>query len=186
MGAGRTELLETLFGVYPERRVRGRIAIGGATGHRARRGRRSAPGSAFVTEDRKTQSLTPDQLSVAHNITLAALGTLPAFRPHSPPCRGVRCSAPSQQLRSRRPSAGARSTSSRAATSRRSSSQVPADPTRRCCCSTSRPAASTSAPRPRSMRYQRLARRGRILDGVVRAAELLAMCDRILVLCEGG
>lgn len=72
MGAGRTELLETLYGVYPPRRVRGRISVAG------REQRITSPrdairaGLAFVTEDRKGQSLLT-RLSVGHNMTLAAL-----------------------------------------------------------------------------------------------------------------
>ncbi len=74
MGAGRTELLETLFGVHAPRWTRGRVTLGG---------REQAPfaspaaalgaGLAFVTEDRKEQSLVLGA-SVGHNITLAALG----------------------------------------------------------------------------------------------------------------
>ena len=71
MGAGRTELLETLFGVYPP------------PGHGPGPDQRQAAafnspeeaiaaGLAFVTEDRKNQSLIV-RLSVAHNMTLAAL-----------------------------------------------------------------------------------------------------------------
>lgn len=74
MGAGRTELLETLYGVYGPRRTAGRMTLGGreqavltspAAALRA--------GLAFVTEDRKEKSLVLG-LSVGHNITLAALG----------------------------------------------------------------------------------------------------------------
>jgi len=72
MGAGRTELLETLFGVYPERRVRGRIEIAGQMRRIASPRDAIRAGLAFVTEDRKTQSLIL-KLSVAHNLTLAAL-----------------------------------------------------------------------------------------------------------------
>jgi ABC-type sugar transport system ATPase subunit len=72
MGAGRTELLETLFGVYPERRVRGRIAIEGEPRRISSPEEAIHAGLAFVTEDRKTQSLIL-KLSVAHNLTLAAL-----------------------------------------------------------------------------------------------------------------
>ena len=72
LGAGRTELLQTLFGVYPRKRVQGSIQIEG------REQRFNSPidaiaaGVAFVTEDRKNQSLIMLS-SVAHNITLAAL-----------------------------------------------------------------------------------------------------------------
>ena len=68
MGAGRTELLETLFGVYGPVRV----FIGG------RERRIGSPqdalraGLALVTEDRKGKSLVLP-LSVGHNTTLASL-----------------------------------------------------------------------------------------------------------------
>ena len=72
MGAGRTELLEALFGVYPPRRVRGRVVLGGRERRIASPQEAIRAGLAFVTEDRKTQSLIM-KLSVGHNVTLAAL-----------------------------------------------------------------------------------------------------------------
>ncbi len=72
MGAGRTELLETLFGVYGRGQVRGRIFIAGRKRHIGSPQEAIAAGLAFVTEDRKTQSLI-SILSVRHNMTLAAL-----------------------------------------------------------------------------------------------------------------
>lgn len=72
MGAGRTELLEAMFGVYPARQVTGTVTVAG----RVRRinSPRAAirSGLAFVTEDRKRQGLVL-KLSVLHNMTLAAL-----------------------------------------------------------------------------------------------------------------
>jgi ABC-type sugar transport system ATPase subunit len=73
MGAGRTELLETLFGVHPRQRVRGRVVLDGQERRIASPADAIRAGLAFVTEDRKTQSLVL-KLSVAHNLTLAALG----------------------------------------------------------------------------------------------------------------
>ena len=75
MGAGRTELLQTLFGVYPARQVRGRIIVAGQEQHLISPQLALEAGLAFVTEDRKNQSLIM-KLSVGHNITLA---TLPKF-----------------------------------------------------------------------------------------------------------
>jgi ribose transport system ATP-binding protein len=72
MGAGRTELLETLFGVYPPSRVTGRIVLDGREQHNHSPEDAIAAGFAFVTEDRKLQSLVTG-MSVAHNVTLAAL-----------------------------------------------------------------------------------------------------------------
>jgi ribose transport system ATP-binding protein len=72
MGAGRTEVLETLFGVHPARSARGNIFLDGQATHiRSPRGA-IARGLAFVTEDRKAQSLITS-LSVRFNITLSAL-----------------------------------------------------------------------------------------------------------------
>ncbi|HEU5431122.1 MAG TPA: sugar ABC transporter ATP-binding protein, partial [Thermomicrobiales bacterium] len=73
MGAGRTELLETLFGVHPPRRVHGRVTIGGRERRIASPRVAIDAGLAFVTEDRKMQGLALP-LSVGHNMTLAALG----------------------------------------------------------------------------------------------------------------
>jgi ribose transport system ATP-binding protein len=73
MGAGRTEVLETLFGVHPARSVSGTLYLDGRPA-RIRSPRHAiARGLAFVTEDRKAQSLITS-LSVRFNITLAALG----------------------------------------------------------------------------------------------------------------
>ncbi len=72
MGAGRTELLEALFGVYGRHSLRGRVFV--QNRERRFRSPREAIGAglAFVTEDRKGQSLILNQ-SVRENITLAAL-----------------------------------------------------------------------------------------------------------------
>jgi len=78
MGAGRTELLETLFGVPPRRRVRGRISVDGRVRRIGSPRAAIAAGLAFVTEDRKTQSLIM-RLSVRHNVTLAALRRFTRF-----------------------------------------------------------------------------------------------------------
>ena len=72
MGAGRTELLETLYGVYPRSRISGRILIQGTEQQFASPQDAIAAGIAFVTEDRKNQSLIL-KLPVAENMTLAAL-----------------------------------------------------------------------------------------------------------------
>jgi ribose transport system ATP-binding protein len=77
MGAGRTELLESLFGLHPtsdESRIfvdGQRLAIGGP-----REAIRA--GLAFVSEDRKAQGLVLD-FPVAHNITLAQLKRFSRF-----------------------------------------------------------------------------------------------------------
>jgi ribose transport system ATP-binding protein len=73
MGAGRTELLETLYGAYPPDCVGGRIVLGGQERRLRSPEDAIAAGLAFVTEDRKSQSLIL-KMSVGSNITLAALG----------------------------------------------------------------------------------------------------------------
>ena len=72
MGAGRTELLETLSGVYPSGRVKGKIRLNQVEHQFKNPQEAIAAGLAFVTEDRKTQSLIL-KMSVGSNITLAAL-----------------------------------------------------------------------------------------------------------------
>ena len=72
MGAGRTELLESIYGVPARRRLGGRVFLDGHEQHITSPRAAIAAGLAFVTEDRKTQSLIM-RLSVRHNMTLAAL-----------------------------------------------------------------------------------------------------------------
>jgi ABC-type sugar transport system ATPase subunit len=72
MGAGRTELLEALFGVHARRHVHGSVVLDGRELDNKSPREAIAAGLAFVTEDRKTQSLIMSQ-SVRHNMTLAAL-----------------------------------------------------------------------------------------------------------------
>lgn len=73
MGAGRTELLETIFGAYPPHEVGGEITF------RGREGLFSTPKSAIehgiglIAEDRKIQSLILGR-SVVQNMSLVALG----------------------------------------------------------------------------------------------------------------
>ncbi|WP_373323726.1 sugar ABC transporter ATP-binding protein [Dictyobacter formicarum] len=72
MGAGRTEVLETIFGVYPRHRVSGNVYLKGKLLNARSPRQAIRHGLAFATEDRKSQSLIT-RLSVAFNITLAAL-----------------------------------------------------------------------------------------------------------------
>jgi ABC-type sugar transport system ATPase subunit len=72
MGAGRTQLLEAIFGVYPTRTVSGTIWL---DGHQvALRSPKAAirRGVGLIAEDRKAQSLVLGR-PVAENATLAAL-----------------------------------------------------------------------------------------------------------------
>ena len=137
------------------RRACTRAAAGEVTRRRSRgRARpcatRCAPGVVFVPEERKTEGLV---------LPLAGAGEHDARRPARDRAarlavararaRGVRGGAraavdPRERARTRAPG------SSRAATSRRSCWRSGCGRGRACCCSTSRRAASTSAPRPRS------------------------------------
>ena len=71
MGAGRTELLATIFGIAPARGS-GEILIDGAAVNIRRPADAIAHGLAFVTEDRKRSGLLLDQ-SIVRNITLPSL-----------------------------------------------------------------------------------------------------------------
>jgi ribose transport system ATP-binding protein len=72
MGAGRTELLETIFGVYPQHTVHGKLWIDGKQGFPRSPGQAIRMGIGLIAEDRKRQSLILEQ-SVVKNATLAAL-----------------------------------------------------------------------------------------------------------------
>ena len=70
VGAGRTELLRTLFGLDPV--VRGKVRVGAYVSP-ASPAQRWAQGMGMVSEDRKTEGLALS-LSVAENMTLSKLG----------------------------------------------------------------------------------------------------------------
>ncbi len=70
MGAGRTELLECLFGMQPN--ARGSIRLGGRPIDNLRIDQRIRAGLALVPEDRQLLGLVQN-LSVSKNITLASL-----------------------------------------------------------------------------------------------------------------
>jgi len=72
MGAGRTEVLETIFGVHPRRLVDGEVWLDDRPLSVRSPGQAIRRGLAFITEDRKGQSLIT-QLSVRFNVTLCAL-----------------------------------------------------------------------------------------------------------------
>jgi ribose transport system ATP-binding protein len=74
LGAGRTELLEALFGASAEA-PHGSIILDGNPVSFRRPDEAIASGVALVTEDRKTLGLF-DQMTVAENITLARLNRL--------------------------------------------------------------------------------------------------------------
>lgn len=70
VGAGRTELLESLFGITPP--VAGRIEVNGAAVAVSNPREAIAAGIALVPEDRKEQGLILD-MAVADNLSLASL-----------------------------------------------------------------------------------------------------------------
>ncbi|MBN2313648.1 MAG: sugar ABC transporter ATP-binding protein [Sedimentisphaerales bacterium] len=71
MGAGRTELLETIFGLHPKRSS-GKIILDGRKVEIKSPTDAIGLGIGFVTEDRKLEGLVLD-MSVAENISLASL-----------------------------------------------------------------------------------------------------------------
>ena len=71
MGAGRTELLETIFGLHPDRSS-GDIFLNGCQTEINSPSDAINRGIGFVTEDRKTEGLVLD-MSVAASISLASL-----------------------------------------------------------------------------------------------------------------
>ena len=72
-GAGRTELVETIFGAYPA--DAGEIFLNGARLHKAQPDIAVARGMGLLTEDRKRTGLCLNQ-SMARNLTLANLRAL--------------------------------------------------------------------------------------------------------------
>jgi ABC-type sugar transport system ATPase subunit len=72
MGAGRTQFLESLFGVYPPHTVTGKIMLNGRPVKFASPQEAIANGLGLIAEDRKQQSLVLER-SVTENTTLAAL-----------------------------------------------------------------------------------------------------------------
>jgi ribose transport system ATP-binding protein len=71
MGAGRTELLECLFGARPER-PRGQILLEGRQVHFTHPGEATKAGIALVTEDRKRLGIF-SEMTVGENITICSL-----------------------------------------------------------------------------------------------------------------
>ena len=72
MGAGRTQLLEAIFGVYPARAVSGKIVFEGQNAKFRSPKAAIRRGIGLIAEDRKRQSLILER-SVTENATLAAL-----------------------------------------------------------------------------------------------------------------
>jgi ABC-type sugar transport system ATPase subunit len=74
LGAGRTELLEALFGASPVPPT-GTVTLGGRSVHFREPGEAIAAGVALVTEDRKNLGLF-DQMTVRENVTICHLRDL--------------------------------------------------------------------------------------------------------------
>lgn len=73
MGSGRTELLETIFGAYPAQAVSGKMTFDGREGIFRSPKQAIEHGIGLIAEDRKVQSLILGR-SVAQNMSLVALG----------------------------------------------------------------------------------------------------------------
>jgi ribose transport system ATP-binding protein len=186
MGAGRTELLEAVYGVYPERRVRGTVAVDGQPRRIASPRDAIRAGLAFVTEDRKTQSLILIS-SVAHNLTLAALNRFLRLNILRRREEDVAVQDSIEKLRIKTPSAGV-------AVDKLSGGNQQKVALAKCLLTRPRVLLLDEPTRGIDIGAKveiyglisRLAQDGAaIVIASSELPELLAMCDRILVLCEG-
>jgi ABC-type sugar transport system ATPase subunit len=186
MGAGRTELLETLFGVHPAQRVRGQIEVAGQERRITSPREAISAGLAFVTEDRKSQSLIL-KLSVAHNLTLAALNRFLRFNVVKPREENDAVARSIEQLRIKTPSSGIDVDKLSGGNQQKVALAK---------CLLTRPRVLLLDEPTRGIDIgakveiygliSRLAQEGAaIVIASSELLELLAMCDRILVLCEG-
>ena len=148
IGAGRSELFKALFGVDPARS--GEILVHGNPMRVTRPDQAIKAGLGLVPEDRREDGLMMNH-SVRNNVIAAHLGR------HQ---QGRRAQRPSGQIARRRRRAAARHRAAKAGPRRtQAQRRQPAEGAdgavdgggdATSCCSTSRPSASTSAPRPRS------------------------------------
>jgi ribose transport system ATP-binding protein len=148
VGAGRTEVVRAVFGADP--RDSGEILVHGKAVAMRTPTDAVRHGIGYLSEDRKRFGLALP-MDVEANVVLASLRR---FTGRLGRIRFGRTRATAQEhvesLAIRRPASPSGSRTSRAGTSRRSSSPSGSPPTPRSSSSTSRPAASTSAPRARS------------------------------------
>jgi len=186
MGAGRTEVLETIFGVHPRHLVRGRVFLTTRPLHVHSPRTAIRRGLAFITEDRKGQSLITMQ-SVRFNVSLAALGRYARGLLINQPreraavqeyIRDLRIKTPSQATVVNTLSGGNQQKVALAKCLLTQPRIVLMDePTR---------GIDVGAKVEIYSLINRLAARGiGILMVSSELPELLAMCDRIVVLCEG-
>ena len=185
MGAGRTELLECLFG-SAQPRPQGRIQLGGRPVLFTHPAQAKAAGIAMVTEDRKRLGLF-SQMSVRENITICTLNeTLQA---------GL--------ISSRRERAGAqesmRQLSVKAAGSEAAVTSLSGGNQQKCIIARwlrTNPQVLLLDDPTRGVDVGAKAELYRIIDELCRSGlgiivtsselpELITLCDRILVLCEG-
>ena len=73
MGAGRTEIMQAIFGNMPH--VTGKLFLNGEEIHNHNPGQAMKNGIGFITEDRKTEGLMLEE-SIRKNISLANLGRI--------------------------------------------------------------------------------------------------------------
>jgi ribose transport system ATP-binding protein len=186
MGAGRTEVLETIFGVHPRRLVGGEVVIRGRAVTIRSPQQAIREGLAFLTEDRKGQSLTTMQ-SVRFNVTLASLHRIMRWFGLDRRRERRLVLEQIQRLRIKTPSAGTvvnnlsggNQQKVALAKSLLTEPQVVLmdEPTR---------GIDVGAKAEIYGLINQLARSGAgVLMVSSEMPELLAMCDRILVLCEG-
>ncbi len=159
MGAGRTELLTVLYGAAGGGRWRGTVEIAGRPAMLTSiRGARGA-GLGFVTDDRRGGGLMLRD-TVGRNLVSAVLKRVsPGFLMSRRAREQARRAKRSNCLMCVRPGSISRSGRCRAAISKKSCSPRKCSPSRDCCCSTSQRAASTSAPRARSISASAISRR---------------------------
>ena len=186
MGSGRTELLESIFGVHPRQRVSGQIVLNGTPRRFATPRQALDAGIALVAEDRKNLSLFP-KLSVGTNITLAALSKFLRLDVVRERAERAAVRDAIESLRIRTPSAAVdveklSGGNQQKVVLAKCLLTEPAlllldEPTR---------GIDVGAKAEIYGLISQLSRRGTgILMASSEIPELLAMCDRILVLCEG-
>jgi ribose transport system ATP-binding protein len=186
MGAGRTEVLESVFGVHPRHAVSGAFRVAGKP-YVARSPRQAiARGITLIAEDRKTQSLVLGN-TVQFNTTLASLRRF---------LRWTGVSRRDERAEVRRQIADLRIKTPSPATPVRTLSGGNQQKVVLAKCLLTRPAVLLMDEPTRGIDVgakaeiyelmNRLAGQGAaILMVSSELPELLAMCDRIVVLCEG-
>lgn len=147
VGSGRTELLRLLAGIDLARS--GRVVLNGRQVDLSSPRSAIRAGIGLVPEERKKDGIVRER-PVSSNIALPCMGRFTRMGLVRRRKLHVEATALMKKMGMRPRMSAAPSARSRAAISRRRSSAAGWPPTSTSCCSTSRPAASTSAPRPRS------------------------------------